>query len=130
MARIPFSDDACDRLVAARDPIDAGRLCDEAIAAVSRRLRDELLAELAGEPSCQAAARRRRQRGLSAGLRRVAAAAVLAAVVVVGVLAMIGSLPAGGGHDGPLDVPAASAAVVLDRAAQAAMRTTSVERKS
>jgi hypothetical protein len=127
MARIPLSDDACDRLVASRDPIDAGRLCDEAVADVSRRLRDELLAELAGEPSsCQAAARRRRQRGLGAGPRGVAAVAGIAAVVVVGVLAMVGSLPAGGGHDEPLDVPAASAAVVLDRAAQAAMRSASV----
>jgi hypothetical protein len=42
------------------------------------------------------------------------------------VLALVGSLPLGGGPDGPLDVPAASAAVVLDRAAQAAMQGTSV----
>jgi hypothetical protein len=127
MARIPLSDDPCERLVASRDPIDAGRLCDEAVADVSRRLRDELLAELAGErSSCQAAARRRRERGLRPGRRGVAAAAGIAAAVVVGVLAMVVSLPAGGGHDGPLDVPAASAAVVLDRAAQAAMRTTVV----
>jgi hypothetical protein len=56
----------------------------------------------------------------------VAAAAAIAAVAVVGVLAMVGSLPAGGGHDGPFGVPAASAAVVLDRAAQAAIRGTSV----
>jgi hypothetical protein len=127
MARIPLSDDACDRLVASRDPIDAARLCDEAVADVSRRLRDELLAELAGEPSsCQAAVRRRhRTRGFGADRRRVAAAAAIAAVIVGG-LAIVGLLPAGGGHDGPLDVPAASAAVVLDRAAQAAMRSMSV----
>jgi hypothetical protein len=56
----------------------------------------------------------------------VAAAGTVTAVVAVGVLAMVGWLPVGGDHDGPLDVPAASAAVVLDRAAQAAMRTTSV----
>jgi hypothetical protein len=55
----------------------------------------------------------------------MAPAAAIAAVVV-GALAMVGLLPAGGDHDGPLDVPAASAAVVLDRAAQAAMRSTVV----
>src|ERR1039458_5676969 len=118
MTHIPLSDDACDRLVASRDPIDAARLCDQAVADVSRRLSDELLAELAGEPSsCQPAARRRRQRPFGAGRRRMAPAAAIAAVVV-GALAMVGLLPAGGDHDGPLDVPAASAAVVLDRAAQ------------
>jgi hypothetical protein len=128
MARSPLSDDACDRLVASRDPIDAGRLCDEAVAEVSRRLRDELLAELAGESSHASppAARRRRHHGSRAGRGRLAAAAALAAVVVVGVLAIAGSFPAGGDRGGPLDVPAASAAVVLDRAAEAALRGTVV----
>jgi hypothetical protein len=127
MARIPLSDDACDGLVASRDPIDAARLCDGAVVDASRRLRDELLAELADEPSsCQPAARRRRRRGFRAARRGVAAAAAIAAVAIVGVLAMGGSLPAGGDHDGQFDVPAASAAVVLDRAAQAAIRSASV----
>ncbi len=126
MARIPLSDDACDRLVASRDPIDASRLREEAVAVVSRRLRDELLAELAGElPTRQRAARGRRP-GFGAGRRRVGAAVAIAAVVVVGVLAMVGWLPAGGDHSGPLDVPAASAAVALERAAQVAMHSSSV----
>jgi hypothetical protein len=127
MARIPLSDEACDRLVASRDPIDAARLHDAATADASRRLRDELLVELAGELSSRPeAARDRRQHWVRAGRRRVAAVGGVAAAVVVGGLAMVGSLPTGGGHDGPLDVPAASAAVVLDRAAQAAMRSMSV----
>ncbi len=127
MARIPLSDDACDRLVASRDPIDPARLQDAAIVDASRRLRDELLVELAGELSSRpTAARHRRRRWVGAGRRRMAAVAGLAAAAVVGGLAMVGGLTTGGGHDGPFSVPAASAAVVLDRAAQAAIRTTSV----
>jgi hypothetical protein len=127
MARMPLSDDALDRLVASRDPIDAARLHDAAIADASRSLHDELLVELAGELSSRPrAARDRRQRWVGAGRRRMAAVAGVAVAAVVGGLGMVGSLPTGGGHDGPLDVPAASAAVVLDRAAQAAMRSTSV----
>lgn len=127
MARISLSDDAFDQLVASRDPIDAARLCDKAVLDGSLRLRDELLTELAGELSLrQPSARRRRQRGFGIGRRRVVAVAGIAAIAVVGVLAMVALLPAGGGHDGPLDVPAASAAVVLDRAAQAAMRAAPV----
>ena len=126
MARTPLSDDACDRLVASRDPIDPSRLRAEAVSVVSRRLRDELLAELAGELASHQRAARGRRPGFGAGGRRVGAAAAIAAVVVVGVLAMVGWLPAGGDRSGPLDVPTASAAVVLQRAAQVAMRSTSV----
>lgn len=128
MARIPLSDDACDRFVASRDPIDAARLHDDGVAHASRRLRDELLVELAGELSSrQPVAKRWGRRGFGAGGRRVASVAATAAVVVVGVLALVASLPgAGGGQDGPLEVPPASAAVVLDRAAQAAIRSMSV----
>jgi hypothetical protein len=113
-------------MLAARDPIDAGRLCDEAVADLSRRLRDELIAELAAQPPGPAVVLRRGQRGFGGRRRGVATAVALAAVVVVGVLATVGFSPTGRGHDGPLDVPAASAAVVLDRAAQAAMRSAPV----
>jgi hypothetical protein len=132
MARIPLSDDFCDRLVASRDPIDAGRLRADAVADASRRLRDEVLAELAGELSSRPPVARprlrrghRRRYGLDTGRRRAAAAAAMAAAVAV-VLGIVGSLPAGGNRAGPLNVSAASAAVALDRAAQAAMRSSSV----
>jgi hypothetical protein len=124
MARIPLSDDACDRLVAARDPIDAGRLRDEAVADLSRRLRDELMVEIAGQMSEPVP--RRRERRFDVRRRVVTTGAAIAAVVVVGVLALLGFSPTGGDHAGPLDVPAASAAGVLDQAAQAALRSTSV----
>ena len=127
MARMPLSDDALDRLVASRDPIDSARLHDPAIGDSSRRVRDELLVELACELSSRPRVPRdRRQRWVGTGRWRMAAVAGLAVAALVGGLAMVGSLLTGGGHDGPLDVPAASAAVVLDRAAQAAMRSTSV----
>lgn len=124
MAGIPISDEACDRLVRTCDPIDVARLHDEAVVRTSRRLRDELLRDLGGEPSFRApTVGRWRRRGSRGSGRRVAAAGTLMAVVAVGVLAMVGWLPIGGGQDGPLDVPAASAAAVLDQAAQAAMRS-------
>ena len=126
MARIPLSDDACDRLVAARDPVDAGRLRDTAIADLSRRLRDELIAEIAGPMSDPAPARRRRERRFDVRRRGLTTAAAIAAGVVVGVIALLGLSPTGGDHTGPLDVPAASAAGVLDQAAQAALRSTSL----
>lgn len=56
----------------------------------------------------------------------MAAAGTVTAVVAVAALAMVGWLPASGSHGGPLGVPAASAAVVLDRAAQVAIRSASV----
>ena len=127
MTRMPVSDDVCERLVASRDPIDVTRLQDEAVAHASRRLRDELLVELAGELSSrQLSAGSRRRRGFGVAGGRVAVAATVTAVVAVGVFAMVGWLPVGGGHDGPLDAPSASAAVVLDRAAQVAMRSANV----
>lgn len=127
MAHTHLSDDACDRLVASRDPINAAQLREGTVPDLSRRLRDELLAQFADELSWpQSHGRSQRQRS-RAGRRRVASIAATAVVVVVGMLAVVASLPgARGGHDGPLDVPAASAAVVLERAAQAAMRSVSV----
>jgi len=83
-----------------------------------------LLVELVDEqPALQAAAGRRR--ALGSARRRVAVGAAIA-TVVAGLLALVGSLPTGAGHGGPLDVPVASAAVVLDRAAQAALRAMTV----
>lgn len=144
MAPIPLSDDVCDRLVRSRDPVDMARLREQTVTDLSRRLRDELLAELVDEQrSSPAAAERRpglwhglgpaRRHGLRPALRhgprparRSVAAGAATTVVVVGGLAMIASLPEGASHDGPLDVPVASAAVVLDRAALTAVRSMSV----
>lgn len=127
MARIPLSDKACERLVASRDPVDAAGLHDEPVAHASRRLRDELLAQLTGDPSSpRLVAGRGSHRRFGAGGRGVAVG-TLAAVVAVGVLALVATLPgAGGGQSGPLDVSSASAAVVLDRAARAAIQSVSV----
>ncbi|MGH2892038.1 MAG: hypothetical protein ACRDPM_02045, partial [Solirubrobacteraceae bacterium] len=72
MAHTALSDDACDHLVASRDPIDAARLRDDGVADFSRRLRDELLAELAGELSSpRPVSRRMGRRWFGGGGRRV-----------------------------------------------------------
>jgi hypothetical protein len=127
MADAHLSDDACDRLVGSRDTIDAARLHDAAVVDAGRRLCDELLTQLVCDGSSVQPTARNRRRGLGAGRRRVVSAASIAAAVAVAVLALVASLPgAGGRQDGPLDLPTASAAVVLDQAAQAALRIMSV----
>ena len=123
MARIPRSDDSCDRLVRSQDPIDAERLRDQSITDLSRCLGDELLAELVWEqPSAAAAVGRR---GFRPSRWRVGVGAATA-IVVAGVLALIASLPTGASPESPLDMPVASGAVVLDRVAQVAMRSMAV----
>lgn len=127
MARVRVSDEVCERLVASRDPIDPARLRGELVAELSRRLGQELVAGLGGELESRGPAARLGGTDRSAGgRRRLTAAAAIAAVVVAAVLVALASLPGGGDHAGQLDVPSASAAVVLDRAAQAAMRMASV----
>ncbi len=89
MADIHLSDDACDRLVASRDTIDAARLRDAAVVDAGGRLCDELLTQLVCDGSSVQPTARNRRRGLGAGRRRVVSAASIAAAVAVAVLALV-----------------------------------------
>jgi hypothetical protein len=123
MALMSLSDDACERLVASRDPIDARRLRDETVVDSSRRLHDALVADLAARrPSPSVTARPPRRRRLDSPRRRVAAIAAIAVFAAAAAFSVISLLPSGGDETGMLGAPTASAAVVLDRASQAAER--------